>query len=218
MPPASKRVFINCPFDDAFKPIFEAVLFAVLDCGFSPCSALEEDDSGDVRFSKILRLIRGCQFGIHDISRTELDEDSRLPRFSMPFELGVFLGVRYSSESRRGKKNCLILDRNRHRYQRFLSDIAGQDIRSHEGSASQAIACVRDWLRTSSGRAEIPGSDEIVRRYARFQADLPELCKKQRLTPQKLIFTDLRSLMSQWLRTIGPILDGGESGPMPKQA
>lgn len=27
-------VFINCPFDDDYKPLFDAVVFAVHDCGF----------------------------------------------------------------------------------------------------------------------------------------------------------------------------------------
>jgi hypothetical protein len=42
---------------------------------------------------RIFKLIEGCQFGIHDISRTELDTDSQLPRFNMPLELGMFLGA-----------------------------------------------------------------------------------------------------------------------------
>jgi hypothetical protein len=27
-------VFINCPFDRAYRPLFEAVVFAAYDCGF----------------------------------------------------------------------------------------------------------------------------------------------------------------------------------------
>jgi hypothetical protein len=29
-------VFVNCPFDDGYKPLFNATVFAVLDCGFEP--------------------------------------------------------------------------------------------------------------------------------------------------------------------------------------
>jgi hypothetical protein len=28
------NVFINCPFDEQYKPLFEALVFAVFDCGF----------------------------------------------------------------------------------------------------------------------------------------------------------------------------------------
>jgi len=29
-PPASKAVFVNCPFDDGFKPVFRAIIFAII--------------------------------------------------------------------------------------------------------------------------------------------------------------------------------------------
>ena len=45
--PNSKRVFINCPFDPDYRELFEAIVFAVLHCGFEPCSALEAAAHGD---------------------------------------------------------------------------------------------------------------------------------------------------------------------------
>jgi len=56
------------------------------DCGCVARCALEAYDSGDVRIEKILDIIDQCKLGIHDISRTELNEHS-LPRFNMPLEL-----------------------------------------------------------------------------------------------------------------------------------
>ena len=68
------NVFINCPFDPAYKPLFDATVFAVHDCGFIPRCALEEDDASQVRIEKIYEIIADCRYGIHDISRIELDE------------------------------------------------------------------------------------------------------------------------------------------------
>jgi hypothetical protein len=198
----SRKIFVNCPFDGQYKPLFEAILFCVLDCGFLPCSSMEEDDSGDVRLLKILRLLRNCKLSIHDISRTELDEQHGLPRFNMPFELGLFVGLRYSGVPSHAKKKCLILDRDPHRFQKFLSDIAGQDIRAHNDSAVDAIGCIRDWLRASSKHAGIPGANEIVRRYDIFRQDLPELCARTRLDHAKLTFVDYCDVVSQWLRQV----------------
>jgi hypothetical protein len=62
-----------------------AITFAVHDCGFKARCTLEIDDAGRVRMDNILGLIRDCRFGIHDISRTELDETHGLPRFNMPW-------------------------------------------------------------------------------------------------------------------------------------
>lgn len=89
----ASSVFINCPFDDEFEPIRNAIVFAIYDCGFIPRCALEENNAGNVRFDKIQRIISECKFGVHDISRTELDDQNNLPRFNMPLELGVFLRV-----------------------------------------------------------------------------------------------------------------------------
>ena len=69
----SKDVFINCPFDSSYKPIFHAIVFAVSELGFRARCALELDDAGDTRLDKITRIIGECKYGIHDISATELN-------------------------------------------------------------------------------------------------------------------------------------------------
>jgi hypothetical protein len=62
-------------------------------CGFTPRCARENDDGGEVRIDKICRIIRDSPYGVHDISKTEPDPDSGLPRFNMPFELGLSSGL-----------------------------------------------------------------------------------------------------------------------------
>ena len=47
------NVFINCPFDLAYKPLLDAIVFAVHDCGFVARCALEEGDASQVRIDKI---------------------------------------------------------------------------------------------------------------------------------------------------------------------
>ncbi len=75
-----RNVFINCPFDSDYAPIFEAIVFAVHDAGFRPKCARERLDSSEIRLQKIVSLISDSKFSIHDLSRTELDEANRLPR------------------------------------------------------------------------------------------------------------------------------------------
>lgn len=77
VPPA---VFINCPFDRKYQKYFDATVFAIIRCGFTARCAREIDDGGGPRIEKIMSLIEECPYGIHDISRTELDSKSRLPR------------------------------------------------------------------------------------------------------------------------------------------
>ena len=79
------NVFMNCPFDTEYKSIFNAIIFAIFDCGYVARCALEIDDAGQVRIDKIGRIIADSKFGVHDISRTELDQHTELPRFNVPY-------------------------------------------------------------------------------------------------------------------------------------
>ncbi len=195
----AKGVFLNCPFDDQYAPLFRASAFAIFDCGFWPRCALEVDDAGEARIEKIARIIAGCKYGVHDISRTQPDADSKLPRFNMPLELGMFLGAKKFGTGRQQKKVCLILDSLPYRYQQFISDIAGQDIQPHHNDPRTLISVVRSWLRTASGSESMPGGAEIYRRYLLFVGDLPTLCAEFRLQAAELTFKDISSLIVRWL-------------------
>ena len=197
--PGDRDVFINCPFDDDYRPLFQALMFAVAGCGFVPRCSLEAADSGDVRIDKITKIIGECRYGIHDLPRVELSSGNNLPRFNMPFELGLFLGARRFGPPKQRRKVCLVLDSAPYRYQAFLSDIAGQDIRTHGNEARRIVAHIRDWLRDSSQDSSIPGGDEIHRWYEKFQSRLPRLCRTARLVPKELTFLDLSTLISEWL-------------------
>src|SRR5258708_6812462 len=94
----NRLVFINCPFDSDYSPLLEAIGFAITACGYTPRCALEIIDSGYNRLTKIIDLIDVCDFSLHDISRTELNPNG-LPRFNMPFELGLTLGRKHSKRS-----------------------------------------------------------------------------------------------------------------------
>lgn len=197
-----KSVFINCPLDEPYKPILKAIAFAVYDCGFLPRCAMESGDSGEVRIEKIMRIISECSLGIHDISRTELDEHNGLPRFNMPFELGVFLGAKRFGDNDQRLKNCLVLDRGQYRYQEFISDISGQDIRSHASNADTAIGEIRSWLSSVSGASDqriIPGGREISNKYGMFLADLPAMLESAKILEDELTINDYFLFVEKWL-------------------
>lgn len=198
----NKNVFINCPFDEPYLPLFNAIVFAVHDAGFRPRCALEVSDGGQYRLEKIMQIISECRYGIHDISRTSLDHRNRLPRFNMPLELGLDLGCRRFGSAHQRRKVVLILDTAPHRYQKFISDIAGQDVFAHAGLVGKAISQVRNWLRTASGKSDIPSGTEIHRRYMLFSKVLPQLCRNLRLDLQDLPFVDFSYLVVTWLSRV----------------
>jgi hypothetical protein len=193
-------VFINCPFDEAYLPMFHGLVFAVYACGLRPRSAQEVADAGEVRIEKIARIVRDCRWGIHDISRTELNVQG-LPRFNMPLELGLFLGARRFGSGIQKRKSCLVLDRQPYRYQAFISDIAGQDIAAHGEDVHKAIKAVRDWLATErAGIARHPGGAAISEKFSRFSADLPSICAETDRRAEELTFTEFADAASTWLR------------------
>lgn len=192
-------VFINCPFDRRYNAFFEAIVFTVIRCGFDARCAREIDDGGGTRIDKIMSLIEQCPYGIHDISRTELDTKSRLPRFNMPLELGIFLGAKRFGSRTQAQKQCLILDREKYRYQQFISDIAGQDIHAHSRDVSRLIVQVRDFLRTIGGH--VPGGARIVSDYNQFIRERPRLCRALDLRWSELTFVDLRFVIAEWSTT-----------------
>ena len=195
------NVFINCPFDSNFRPLFEALVFAVHDCGYIARCALEIDDASQVRIDKISKIIAACKFGIHDISLTELDTATGLPRFNMPLELGIFLGAKRFGRAEQKGKVCLILDTERYRYQQFMSDIAGQDISAHSLDPEQCIRVVRDWFSNATPKSiKIPGGGIIVERYRLFQRELPTMCARLHLNENELTFNNYVVQVEEWLK------------------
>jgi hypothetical protein len=193
----NKSVFVNCPFDGKYQPLFRAMVFTILRAGYYARSALEESDSGEVRVTKIYRIVAECKFGVHDLSRTQ--SDSGWPRFNMPFELGIFLAARYFGTEEQGKKVCMVLERKAHSYERFISDIKGQDVEAHQNDPKRLTHSVRNWLSTNSPGRKIPGGAAIWGDYQKFLKWLPGKCREHRLKNQDLTFQDYWQLVDEWI-------------------
>jgi hypothetical protein len=176
--------------------MFRAIAFTVMDCGFEARCALEEDNANKPRYHKLIEMIGQCPYGIHDISRTQLDPLSRLPRFNMPLELGLFMGA---SAYGVVPKQCLILEKERYRYQKFISDISGNDVSAHHDKPRLAIVCVRDWLVQHRREVVRPTGDRIWNKYRLFTKELPRQCERQNLTWTKLTFSELIAQIQAWL-------------------
>jgi hypothetical protein len=197
----SESVFINCPFDSAYEPLFRGLIFAVRHMKRVPKSALDLTDTGQPRFDKILDLIEKCKYSIHDISRTEVDPNHGLPRFNVPFELGLDLGCKRYGKLRQKQKSALILDVDRYRYRTFISDIAGLDIEEHQGSVEKVITVVRNWLRNAVAIPfEAPGGATIYARYKAFQLALPKTCYDMNWDLDNLPFADFSWAAYDWIK------------------
>jgi len=196
----SDQVFINCPFDGQYPDMYRACIFAILDSGFVPRCSREVDNATEFRLAAIVRIIRDCRYGIHDLSRVELDPRSRLPRFNMPFELGVFYGAQQFGSARQKRKHCLVLEKEKYRYQKFISDIAGSDVAQHQNNQNLLILAVRNWLVTASRWTTIPSGTDINKRFKLFQSDIRHICIKGSIDYDSMPFVELVKNMTDWLR------------------
>jgi hypothetical protein len=120
----------------------------------------------------------------------------------MPFELGLDLGCRRYGKRRHAGKSTLILDVERYRYHRFISDIAGLDIEQHHGNVAVAITVVRNWLRHSFDTLSVkaPSGATIYGRYQAFQLALPGMCNELRWDVDDLPFADYSWAVRDWLK------------------
>lgn len=192
-------IFVNCPFDSEFTPIFQAIIFVIYRCGFWPRSALEEDNGLDNRLDKITRIIKQCRLGIHDISRTELSSNN-LPRFNMPFELGIFYGAKKFGDQYQKTKNALIFEKHKYLYQQYISDISGIDTKAHGNDTEIVICKIRDWLRIVSKRKHLPPATKIIVQYRDFQKRFVLFCKKLGFDINDILFDDFCSIVEDSMR------------------
>jgi hypothetical protein len=164
-------VFINCPFDEEYRPLLRALVFATIYLGLEP-KLSQTISSSNVRINQIKEHIRSSRFGIHDISRNKSMKKGELPRFNMPYELGLDIGAsEYGNKTLRTKR-ILILDSERYHFQKVISDIAGQDIAAHNNDPKEIIRKVRDWYSLNSNSAEISSASRIWIVYNQFWDDM----------------------------------------------
>ena len=167
--PFERSVFINCPFDDEFAPILQAIAFCVCNLGFAPRLAPENADNAAPRLARIEQIVSTSKFGIHDLSRCKSRGVGEYSRLNMPFELGIDYACRLWGTEIQRTKTILVLEEGRWDYQKSLSDISGWDIQVHSGDHIKAVRHVRDWLIRNAGAPPV-GASRILNEYSDFQA------------------------------------------------
>lgn len=194
------NVFINCPFDNQYKPLIKPILFTILYFDLAP-QISENISSGEIRIDKIKSLIRNSKYSIHDISRSEPLNKGDLPRFNMPYEMGLDIGCQSFGTGKLKSKKCLILDTDRYRYLKIVSDIGGQDIKEHNSEPQKVIAKLREWF-SSVLETHFDSPSLIWDRYLEFSTDMTEQLQSEKWTVQEidnLPFSNYIKLAKAWI-------------------
>lgn len=134
----SLKVFINCPYDNEYKPLFFAMIYICIFYGLDPIFAACDESSSD-RMKNIVKYMKDSNYAIHDISRIHGD----MPRFNMPFELGMY--YMHIQESRQNK-SMLILEGENNKSDIVISDLSGSEIKCHSNDIELLFKVVRPFL------------------------------------------------------------------------
>lgn len=163
-------VFINCPFDNDFAPLLEAIIFAVVRCRFIPRSSIESGSGSEPRMERIVQAIFSSKYSIHDLSRCRGEGSEQLARFNMPLELGIAMARRFKPARKADRHDWLLLVPEGHLYQRFLSDLSAWDPKTHDGTPESLVPQVVAWLATRPDAVHTPTPKQVLAALPRFRA------------------------------------------------
>jgi len=127
-PKRTLEVFINIPFHREYEPTLVALISGITAFGLAP-RIVTRDVRSKHRLEKLIGMIQRSTCSFHDLSYVRLDGPERVPRFNMPFELGLAAGVT-------AKSKCFVLERSRYRLQQSLSDWNGVDPLIYNGTVA----------------------------------------------------------------------------------
>lgn len=143
-----RDVFLNVPFDRRYERPFVALVAGLTGIGRRPRCVLEIADSGQGRLTRIIDLIRECPSSIHDLCRIGVSPTApRVPRFNMPFELGLACATARLTNSHR----FFVLEERAYRIQKSLSDLNGHDPHIHGGTVDGVLNGVLGFFGSSAG-------------------------------------------------------------------
>ena len=127
-------------------------------------------------------------------------EEGELPRFNMPFELGVDFGCREYGTEEQSNKKFLVLDKEQYRYKQALSDLSGHDFKSHKSDPETLIRKVRNWI-WESVEEPIPSANTIWQDYNEFYDDFLTATREQGYSEadiQDMPVAEMIDFMKEW--------------------
>jgi hypothetical protein len=161
-------VFLNLPYDPAFRSLYLAYIVGLVHLGFVPRVTLGLP-GGTPRLDKIFDQIKSCRYSIHDLSRVTLDRNPphSTPRFNMPFELGLAVAWKKLNPDRH---EWFVFESKSYRIQKSLSDLNGTDPQIHGGTVSGVLRELSNVFRRPTGQPTVP---EMMRTYRVISRRLP---------------------------------------------
>ena len=157
----SESVFINRPFAESHVRLFLAYVVGAKAIGLSPRAAIEVYDARAARLERIQQMLAECAYSFHDVSFVNLDSAAALPRFNMPFELGMAV-----NEGFRTDHSWYIFDSQRYQAQTTISDLNGREVLSHGGSPEEVLRLLANNVVSGSAGRNLAAIREVYDRVS----------------------------------------------------
>jgi len=162
-------VFLNIPYDPQFEKLYLAYIVGLTILGFVPRATLGIP-GGARRLERIYELIRSCRYSIHDLSRVQLDRKApRVPRFNMPFELGLAVAWTTENPSRHTWFAC---EEDQYRPLKSISDLNGTDFHVHKGTV---VGVMRELCNVFVRKHNRPTVPFMMKVYRQLRLRLPQI-------------------------------------------
>ena len=101
----------------------------------------------------------------------------------MPLELGFAMARSHLAEQTGEAHDWLVLVPDGHEYARFVSDIAGFDPKTHDGTVEKLVPSALSWLATREDAVQVPPPTDVLSIMPDFQARLRQLREEWRGQP-----------------------------------
>jgi hypothetical protein len=93
----------------------------------------------------------------------------------MPLELGIAMARRHMGKSSKRQHDWLLLVPDDHQYFRFVSDLAGFDPLTHDGTVATVVPRVMRWLASRPNSIPTPTPRDVLAALPAFQAKRRQL-------------------------------------------
>jgi len=137
------KAFLNLPFHEDYENVCLALICGLVCYGITP-TIVTESTGSRWRLEKLAELISRCEFSFHDLSYLKLDGPQRVPRFNIPFELGLAIGLHGNLHE---QPRYHVFESKRHRLQQSLSDLNGIDPLIYNRTAVGILRALANRLR-----------------------------------------------------------------------
>jgi hypothetical protein len=165
------EVFLNIPFAATHEYLYVALIAGLATLRLTPRCVLEIPPQQN-RLDRLFTLINECAYSIHDLSYVKLSGGSgpRVPRFNMPFELGMAVAIAKSQTAGQDHQ-FRMFEAKSYRLHKSLSDVLGHDPYIHQGRAHGVLEALLNVFSHLPDAPDIADLRRVYRDLRRFRED-----------------------------------------------